>query len=129
MSQCFSYFLHVVRASVTQCSPYLTIARALMQKHSFQGGSGSFLFNAVRAGAYWHKFLAFMYMHLLNKISKLGNMANFDHFAKAIERQNGQKLAEFEGEGQKGQKRICPTILMMTKGKAHQAVKGIFIYF
>ena len=75
------------------------------------------------------KYVAFMYMHLLNKISKLGNMANFDHFAKAIERQNGQKLAEFEGERQKGQKRICPKILMMTKGKAHQAVKGIFIYF
>jgi len=42
------------------------------------------------------KYVAFMYMHLLNKISKLGNMANFDHFAKAIERQNGQKMAEFE---------------------------------
>ena len=100
-----------------------------MQKHSFQGGSGSFVFNAVRAGAYWHKLLAFMYMHLLNKISKLENMANFDHFAKAIERQNGQKLAEFEGERQKDQKRICPTILMMTKDKAHQAVKEYLYIF
>ena len=58
MSQCFSYFLHVVRASVSCGGVYLTIAHALLQKHFylwFRATLSLVFFNMVRVGAYWHK--------------------------------------------------------------------------
>lgn len=76
-----------------------------MQKHSFQGGSGSVVFNAVRAGAYWHTICGIYVYAFAEQNFQTGEHGQFDHFAKAIERQNGQKMAEFEGERQKGQKR------------------------
>ena len=53
-----SYFLHVVRSSASCGSAYLTIAHALLQKHSylwFRVIISLMFFHMVRAGAYWHE--------------------------------------------------------------------------
>ena len=53
-----SYFLNVVRSSVSCRGAYLTITHALLQKHSYLWFivTISFLFfHMVRAGASWHK--------------------------------------------------------------------------
>ena len=72
----------MVRASVTRCSAFLTIARALMQKHSFQGGSGSFVFNAVRAGAYWHKICGIYVYAFGEQNFQTGEHGQFRPFGK-----------------------------------------------
>ena len=56
-----SYFLHVVRSSVSRCGGHLTIADALLQKHFylwFMAIISVVFFHMVRAGAYWHKIHA-----------------------------------------------------------------------
>ena len=53
-----NYLLNVVRSSVSSGGAYLTIAHALLQKHSylwFRAVISLLFFRMVRAGAYCHK--------------------------------------------------------------------------
>ena len=58
ITQHSSYFFHVVRSSLSCGGAYLTIAHALLQKHSyiwFRAIISLVFFHMVRAGVYWHK--------------------------------------------------------------------------
>ena len=55
-----SFFFHVVRSSVSCSEPYLTLAHAFLQKHSyiwFRAILTLVFFHMVRAGVYWHHIL------------------------------------------------------------------------
>ena len=65
-----SYFLHVVRSSVSCGGAHLMIADALLLKHSclwFIPVISLVFFHIVRAGAYWHKIHDVQHVHLLYK--------------------------------------------------------------
>ena len=94
----------MVRANVTQCSAYLTIARALMQKHSFQGGSGSFVFNAVRAGAYWHKICGIYVYAFAEQNFQTGEHGQFRPFCKGYRKAKWPKDGRVRRRTSKGPK-------------------------